>query len=339
MTEPAKPPPLLITITSEEEAWRWLEAATTDPDFPAEVDLRFAGWPTFDLRVNGADWHSTVPSRIMRPMLDVQKDIYRAYTRIQYDTESLAKLTDREREQLELLLVVKAGSSDFKVFLEKQLTTIAEKCAAKMEGRHVVITVLGCALIWGGTEVGKQWIASQQESAKAEVTVRLSEQETARLQIVTAATKQQPTVADAKTDFESSQNRLLKAVKPDDKITLKGVELTGGQARDITHEERAHATERQIVGTFRILSNNTAVASGFRIKVARLEDGTTFMADVPLTLSTKERDLIKQAEWSKEYVRLDIRANILRDRVSDALVYRAREVPTALPEATPPEQL
>lgn len=312
-----------ITIRSEEEAWHWLQRATSDDDFPASVELVFDGWPTYDMHVSGSDWHSTVPTRVMMPMLEVQRDIYRAYTKLWYGTPSLNRLTDNERERLELLLRVDEGSSDFTVDMWKQLSLLAEKALEKMDGRDVTITVLGLAVTWGCTVVAKAWIARRQEASRTEVTVKLSEQETERMKLVTSAIRIQPAVAEAQADYAASQNRLLKTVKPDDSVEIKGVALTGGQAKDITLEERAHARETHIAGIFRILSNDTSKQGYFRIKVARVDDGLQFSADVPLELSELQKELIRDAEWSQGNVYLEIRAEVLRDRISEAVVYGA----------------
>ncbi len=63
------------------------------------------------MKINGKDWHGTVPTRVMGPLLEVQKDLYRAYTSVCYGTDSLRNLGAEDREKLELIIQVKESST------------------------------------------------------------------------------------------------------------------------------------------------------------------------------------------------------------------------------------
>ena len=318
----------IITISSADEAWALLRLAVEGGELPKNLGLVFSGWPEFSVKVNGRDWHGTVPTRVMSPLLEVQRDLHRAYAQVCYGFPNVRRLRDDERDSLELVIKVDEGSSDYKAPLWEQLNQLANKALEKMDSRDVLIAVLGVALILGGVEVGKEWIAARQAEKGVEQTVALSHEETERLKIFAEAVKQQPALKETRADSVASQNRLLKTVRPGDSVVIRGVSLQGYQAMEVAQEDRARSTEVHLTGIFRVLANDASKGSGFRIKVARIEDGMTFTAEVPLELDTDQKKLIQKAEWSKGavLVHLDVRGDLLRGNVNNAVVIGALAV-------------
>lgn len=320
-----------IVITNQEQAWAVFQAAVNGEELPERFILRFEGWPNFEMKVVGKDWNSTVPTRVMAPLLEIQKDINRKYVEIAYGSANLKKLRDDDRDQLEIVVEVKKGSSDYKAPLDEQLNVLARKALERMESRDIVIALVGVALVWGGVEISKAWIAARQQAVNAEVTVKLSQQETERLKVFERAVRQSSVLESARQDFEESQNRLLKTLKPNDKTELKGVELSGSDAMEITHQGRARSEDTEISGVFRVLANDASKGDDFRIKIARVSDGLAFTATVPMELDHDQKQLIQKAEWSKGafLIQIDLTAKFLRGNISEALVYHVAEVPDA----------
>lgn len=318
-----------IVVRNQDQAWEIFQAAVEGKELPEKFILRFEGWPAFEMKIDGRDWHSTVPTRVMVPLLEIQKDINRKYVEIAYGSANLKKLRDEDRDQLEIVVQVKKGSSDYKAPLDQQLNVLATKALERMDSVDIAISVIGIALVWGGVEIAKAWFARRQREVDAEVTVELSKQETERLKIFERATRRIPILDSARQEFEESQNRLLKVLKPNDATTLKGVELSGSDAKEITQQERARAEDTDITGVFRVLANDASKGADFRIKIARVSDGLTFSAVVPVELDQDQKDLISKAEWSKgvSLVQIELTAKLLRGSISEAIVYHVSEVP------------
>lgn len=318
----------IIRIKSADQAWELLQHAISGGKLPGNLELVFDGWPSYDLKVNGRDWNGTVPTRVMSPLLDVQKDIHRAYARIRYGSANLRKLSDEERSSLELVIQVEKSSSKFEAPVWEQLNELATTAIGKMDSRDLAITILGLALVYGGVEISKSWISQRQAEVDSDNQVQLSQQETKRLEIFAKAMQQKPELGEAKTDFESSQNGILKTLKPGDKFTSKGVVLESAEAHEIIQTERARSVDIDIRGTFRVVANDASKNSGFRIKVVRISDNLTFSADVPIELDSDQKSLIQKAEWSKGAVLVDlhISASMLRDSIQNAVVYSAQAV-------------
>lgn len=318
---------VVITISSADDAWEWFNRAVNEIDIPENHRIVFNGWPSFEIAIDGKDWDCSVPSRVMGPLMEVQKDLYRSYVQACFGETNLRKLRDEDREQLEIVVKVEKGSSKYEASLSKQLTKLANDALKDMESSHKMIMVLGIALTVGAVEINKAWVSQRQDEKQAEKTVELSKQETARLVVFSEGMTKVPELKVAKADYEASQNRLLKTLKPGDTVKSKGVELNSLEASTITHQEADRSKHMTISGAFRVLANNTTNGAGFRIKIARITDGLTFAADVPLELDHDQQKLIQKAEWSKGAiaVNLDISASVLRGKVSSAVVVSASE--------------
>lgn len=315
----------VIKITSADEAWMYLEMATKGDGLPDDFDIVFDGWPNLEIKFDGKDWKGTVPTRIMQPLLDAQKDLHRTYVMMAYGFPNLRKLTDDDRDNLEIVVKVNEGSSEYIAELAPQLTEIANQAIGKMNSTDILIAILGVALIWGGKEIAKAYISAKLESAKEEQKVKLSEQETERMKVMASVVKIAPVVSDANDNYEATQTKMLKAVKPGDSVSIRDVKISSVEAAEITQREKPESLEKFMSGTFRVLANDASKENGFRIKISRLEDGMTFNADVPLALNDDCKSLIQKAEWSNgnQLVDLDIRATILNGRVTRAVVLAA----------------
>lgn len=321
-----------LYIRSEDDAWRVLRHAMEQGgDIPDNIDIVFQGWPTYDLNIKGKDWHSTVPTRVMGPLLEVQKDLHRAYTSVRYGSSNLRKMTEEDREKLELVIGVKKGSSEFDAELWNQLSEIGKAAAGKMTGTEIVITVVALGLVYTGGVVVKHWISTRLQEKEAEQQVELSKQETERVKLITDAMGMKPVIQELMDNSIISQSKILNTLKPGDRVTTAGVSLSSEEAKAVAHTERAASEDVDIRGVFRVLANDASKGAGFRIKVERVSDGMLLSAEVPIDLDIDQRTLIQKAEWSKgmELVSLHITGSMLRGNVHNAVVYSAI-APTAI---------
>jgi hypothetical protein len=314
-----------IVIKTADDAWHQLRLIVNG-EVPDQVELIFDGWPNYDVVVKGRDWNGTVPTRVMQPLLDLQEDVNRLFAQVYYGESSLRRLSDAEREALELIVQVRHGSADYRTPLDAQLTEIAKKVIGKMDSKHVMGTLICAALTWGSIEINKAWVSKLQEDKKVEQTVELSKQETERLRLFGEAMNNRPVIGKTLADHEAMKNRLLKTLKPSDSIKTLGAELTGVQASEIVQTERAASEQLDMQEDFYVLANDASRPSGFRIKVHRASDGLVFLADVPIELGHDEKKLIQAAEWSKggRKVKLYVKAVQLRGKIFQATVYGAK---------------
>lgn len=318
--------PEKLVITSEAQAWEALEQAMS-VGFPKDLILEFNGWPSFQMGVKGKDWQCTVPTRVMTPLLDVQKDINRAYASVRYGENKTRRLKDEERDELEVVVKVREGSSLYDAELWKQFSTIAEAAVGRMDGNQTVITVLGLALLVSAPVMYKSWLSSRQKDKELEHQLKMSQEETKRLEVFGNAMNRQPLLTAAQEDVQSTHNRFLKVAKPGDVLDVRGQSLRAEEAAVLMHSERERAQDIVIDGIFVVLGNRTDKSEGFRINVKRMSDQLTINADVPVELPYFQQQLIQEAEWKKTKVFLSINASFLRDSISQAIVVTASAAP------------
>lgn len=324
-TEPK--PSFELVISNEAQAWQALERATNGKGFPDDVRLVFKGWPVYQLDVKGRDWNSTVPTRIMVPMLEVQKDIHRAYANVRYGADNLRRLRDDEREHLEVVIKVREGSSKFDADLWKQLSSIAEAAIGRMNGTELVITILGIGLLLTAPVLYKAWLATRQREKEMEKQLALSREETERLKIFAAAMHQQPVLEAVRDDAQATHNRMLKVAREGDVLAVQNISVNAEDAAVLAQPERERAQDIVIDDVFVVLGNRTDRSEGFRITVRRLSDGAVIQADVPIELPNDQQQLIQKAEWQKTKIVLAMNASILRGSVSQAVVCSAKAAP------------
>lgn len=313
-----------LIIRSEADAWAALEAAMSgDANFDA-TNVRFEGWPVFSMDAQGRDWHSSVPTRIMPPLLEVQRDINRAFAQAQYSEFNLRRLREDDRDELEVVVRVEEGSSLFSADLSAQLNKIAGAVFGRMNGTQATISVLGIALAISAPVMYKSWLHERQAEKQMSTQVELSKQETERMRVFGAAMKRQPEIAAVKDDVIETSNKMLKATRPGDTMSMRGVPVTAEEARELVQPEHERAKDMELNGRFRIIGNRTDKGSGFRITVRRESDGMQFSADVPQELDWDGKQAIQHAEWTKSPVVLAVDAEMLHDKIARAVVISAK---------------
>lgn len=316
-----------LVIENEEQAWEVLKRATAGEVFPDDVQLVFKGWPVYKMNVKGRDWDSTVPTRIMAPMLEVQKDIHRAYASVRYGEDNLRRLRNEERESLEVVVKVREGSSQFDADLWQQLAAVAQAAVGRMNGTEIVITVLGLGMLLTAPVLYKAWLSGRQRDKELDHQHAMSQLENERLKIFSEAVQRQPILESARDDAAATHNRMLKVARPGDVVAVRNVAVSAQDAEVLAQPERERAEDIVIDGVFAVLGNRTDRSEGFRVTLRRLSDGAVFNADVPIELPHDQQQLIQDAEWGKKTVLLSMNASLLRGAVSQASVFSAQPVP------------
>jgi hypothetical protein len=122
--------------------------------------IKFDGWPVFDLDIEGARYHSTVTTPLMKGLLEYQQVINRLFADSVYSKGARA-LTEEDRANLELTFEVAEGSSDITALLGDAFNKLGEKMIDKMTGRQLVFSVVGLALIAAGYFGHQNYTSSQ----------------------------------------------------------------------------------------------------------------------------------------------------------------------------------
>jgi hypothetical protein len=146
------------------------------------------------------------------------------------------------------------------------------------------------------------------------------------MRILGDALTMRPALESVRDDVQAAASKLLKATRSGDTLRVGDIQLDAAEAHELAQPERELAKDVEISGEFFVISNRTDIANGFRITVKSVENGDEFRTDVPLELPQLQRDAIREAEWAKSRVRLDIAGESLRGQIIRATVISAAAI-------------
>ncbi len=308
-----------IKITNDVEAFAALGKAIGNEIGP-ETIVEFDGWPVFKLTISGKNFHGSIPTRIMPPILELQKEIHRIYSRARYNTDDTRNLKQEERDQLELVVEIKEGSTEFITELAKSLNEIVK--STNMSSQEALLLLVSIAAMMTGAFAWKDWLRSKERIHGEDVTVQLSQEETRRLELVTAAMTRHPEIAQNKAAIDGFRDDLSRRLKPEDEIKVDFQPIiTGNRASEIVPALRTPSEEIRIDGEFVI--NEVKFPSSFggkyRFAATRLTDGQHLMIDAhPDILSSEQIQILRDSSFSVRRVFMKVNAKKVRDAISAA---------------------
>lgn len=316
-----------IIIQNEQQAWDWLtraldgKIATDEP-----LNLRFEGWPIIDLRFKGQDFDQSVPTRIMPPLLNAQKQIQRLFCELTYGEANLRRLKDDDKERLELNVRVKKGSSEYETNLVDVLNQIFTSAVNNMESIHILISVISASLIWGSNVAWKNWLSKRAEVRGVESQIQMSQLELEKMAIISKASGFEPTVKSTVNGVDGFRNDSLHKLKPADGFEIPDADfsINGTHAAEITQTPREQSIELRIDGEFIIEAVVSGGTSGFKLKVKRNSDNKRISVSIPEdALTSEQKEVLKTNEWNKRPIYLELNAREWRGQIVSASLVRA----------------
>lgn len=303
--------------------------------------LEFENWPVLTLRFVGEGYNSTITPQIAEALIELQHAMNRSYARLVRHAASANVLTKEERKAIEFKAKVDEGSSLITVDLGEYAQTLTTALVGKMTGTELVITILGLAITGGALVAYKSFLAARSEDKKidqaTQQTMKLSEQETQRMQILANALTQRPALQAAHEDFDNVRHDILKSVGDASQLEVQGIGLSQEQAKKIASTPRSKPEDVQLNGTYRIVKLDWSKEDEVRISLFSL--GATqleFTASMRAhNLTEQNIEKLKACEWERKPIHLSINATVLRGSVTTATIVGV-EWPTAPLEPTQP---
>jgi hypothetical protein len=236
---------------------------------------------------------------------------------------------------------VKGGSSDQSVDIQAILESIAAKLVSNMGPNETLISILAAILTYGGVTMFKAWFSNQKEIRLAEIealkTSNIVKAQTAaldtiaivsgvdrsRVQLIEKAREIVPIISSLQSEADRSREALVKHLTKDD-ARLNGVQVTAEAGQTLTSSTRLEAQDSRRDGLYKIRKVDTTSITGFRVHLSD-KSKKELIGDVAEVMTTLEdRQVIKDAEWSKIPVFLQINAKERRGKIVEATIVRAR---------------
>ena len=231
-----------IVIRSEADATQYLEQALAGAFDNLSVLIKFDGWPKLDLNVTGERYHSSIPTGLMKALVEYQSAINRAYASIACG-KSVRGLTEDDRKEVELVFDVQEGSTDTEADLWGTLSKMGEKAVERMTGKQLVITVIGAALIGSMTWGSLHWMDTQAEITKEESKNELLQQ----------VIHQNEHLVQLQADMQKTALSFVKGAYDAERISYGDVELNRPQIEAINQRSREARALDRIDGQYEVI--------------------------------------------------------------------------------------
>ncbi|MBL3601608.1 MAG: hypothetical protein JMN25_17380 [gamma proteobacterium endosymbiont of Lamellibrachia anaximandri] len=269
----------------------------------------------------------------MPPILDLQRELHKAHCVLRYGTDNLRKLTQEDRDRLEIVVKIEEGSSVFTAEFWKELNETVKLAMNDMESKHKLILIISLALAVSAPVSWKLWLSTQERMKELEVSVQLEELENERIKLLTRAQKSYADVKKVTEGVDGFRNHTLQRLHPEDQFhMMEGdkarVSIDGGRATKVTQTQREKSVEIRLDGEFLIEEVRSGGIRGFRVKVKRVTDNKEITVSIPDgTLTREQLDTLKNNEWAKRPVLMKINAKNLQGRITGAVLVQANDIP------------
>ena len=169
----------ISSLETEDAAWQALASflAGTDRADVSNLRLSPGGWAKMEFTLNGEKFHSTITPPVMEALLALQTAINRSAALLIYNVENANRLTDEQKEKIEIVAFISKGSSEISVDGSGIINHLIDTAGAHMNGTEIAITVLGALVLYFGHSAFKIYIESRAKIKESELS---TEQDTCR---------------------------------------------------------------------------------------------------------------------------------------------------------------
>jgi hypothetical protein len=231
-----------LVIRSEDDARNHFEQALAGAFDNLSVLIKFDGWPSLDIDIEGTRYHSSLPTGVLKALIEYQSAINRAYASIAYG-KTAKSLTEDDRKEVELVFNVQDGSTETEAHLWETLSTLGAKAIERMTGKHLVITVLGAAFLASATYGSVHWMDTQ-AAIQADASKQL---------MVAQILNQNEHLAQLQADLTKASYSLVKGAYDANKISYGDVELSKPQIEAINQRGREATAVHRIDGPYEVV--------------------------------------------------------------------------------------
>ncbi|HIJ95818.1 MAG TPA: hypothetical protein HPP94_08805 [Desulfuromonadales bacterium] len=309
-----------IPVLSEEEAWSLLEKAVSNGLPKGTIQLNIGDWYNRHIKFEGERYNSTITPDLMQVFIDLQKTIYRTYSKLTYN-ETNHRLSDDEKKSLEIFVKVEPGSSDFTAMLNKAVETLTKGAVNEMQAHHYVIIIVASILCLTGTVMWRAFLKHRSEIKQADLDLALSQEESHRLEILGNAIKREPYVGIVQKDSEEFHNAVIKCGKTTDRFIVADQYVNGEQAGIMARNSRSQSEEVTLNGEYRITKVDSKDPDVFKVYLVGngLKEFSATL-DRQTIISGKNLAIIQAAEWGQKPIRLMIDGKTVRGEVTSARI-------------------
>ncbi len=258
------------------------------------IDIVGSMRPLFQLRLSGFEYKQTVPYNLSTTLVELQKIIYRSYALVAYGSPNIGRLTDSDKQQLDMPFRIDEGSSKITFDLTALIIGIITGVSDKMTSTAIFITVLIIIVAWTSSHVYQKYIDSKKDeredarqAQQLDIFSDLSkerEQTTRGLMevISTLAEHSHITSSLHQLNTEELPELILKAATQADSTEFNGVLLDKDEASQLSRKSNEEYEPFEELWVVRVLGLNTTNEdnSGWKLRVYNEEIDKEFTVTI-----------------------------------------------------------
>jgi hypothetical protein len=335
-----------IAVDSEEEAWAVLEETLrAGLDLPASGSpIRLEGWPKLVIYVPDAE-NYTIGTPMMKAIVEIQDGVYRSAALLKYGSADIRSLSEEDKLKFELKVTLRPGSSWHEIDFQELLTTLGVELVGKMSSEQILGAILGIGVMFTGYVVTRSILQYKLEKRKEELKSAdavahlqalnfASEQETARMQVLSSIIARQPPLAQIMDQAENSHSALLRAAELTGNVEIAGVALNSATAAELRASERRSSNEDVIDGEFRVLGFDTSDPQQVSTRLRHLASGAEFTATFQdAILGAFRVSMVAAAAGSRGSIFARVRVRRMENEIRQGVIAMIFD----LPPQTPPQ--
>lgn len=322
-------------IRSENDFFDILQTALAEGENFSLGTLDVENWPLLKLHLDGEKFDRSITPSVMKGIIELQNSLYRAYAQAKYGTPNTARLTEDERDKLEIIVRVDEGSSVIDLLFEQPLNTFINKAVGQMTGSEILFGILGVTFLGLTYSFLKHRLSIKAEERKNEVTqqekkdiidgfINHAQVDTKRLEIIDNIVNKNQQTKEIGEDFSNSLLKLTKNLSKVEEAEMDNLSLSGEAISEILKSNRHHPLDVQLNGVYRIQQVDSSKRTEFKVVVKGVENNLVIVAKVQdRDLDDTNKQVLQQAEWDKIPVKLAINAKEYRDEIRSAVIIEA----------------
>lgn len=333
-----------LVVSNDAQALDVLERIMEgEEDLP---EIQFKNWPAFEMKVTGDIYKSTITPDLMKGFLELQTAINKSYALARYSASS-RNLKDVDRDELQLILHVKDGSSEFYAKLLEQIDKIGD-AFMQMESKDKVKTILVIGLFVLSSLSYNSYLDNKVELRTLDVQAitheadRNERLETLRLvarpqgdqaeraaNVYAKAVEQYPEIKSMEGYVAQAYDKLLSGAQGAESVNIQGRELPGAVVNEISSSKRQASVGDLVTGVYKILGVDHSLDAHYKFKLRDVLRSEEFYATLPkdgAMITDRILDVLQDAEWNNKVVLLKILTKNNRGKIVNAQIEKVTEI-------------
>lgn len=326
----------MILISNEMDAVGFLNSYLNDPEFLSSRRVMVKGWDSFNIHLAGEKFHNSITPSVMKGIIELQQALYEAFALAVYNENNINKLTEEQKKQLEIQVVVSEGSTNLDIDVNQIFGAFLAATVDKMDGSQSFVLFLTFIIVFFGHSFWKSWLENKTSIKEKELDNKIQEKTIDAMSemnkkvvetLEKLATKDEK-VAEVIKNSDSTRAKLVRSTRYADEVNIDGLTtMSGEDAEYLTRQPREEWEPIRLDGRYRLLQVNSSSTLSRKVKIRNLDthrELTALLEDH--TLDKKHLDKLGKAEWNHHPAYLEVKAKMKGDLIKDAVILSVTKV-------------